>query len=134
MLRDFRVQLEKEYPGYDPDGPPGGTLNRASTASLIEELERATSDKKLANHEAMPALKQYLDFRTQLNALAPKNRGADWWHQAKDGAKARAMAAKFGDELAQENKAFAGMWEGALRREFEGALANDDAENAVGGS
>jgi hypothetical protein len=132
LLRDFRAQLEKEYPGYDPDGPPGGTLNKASTGELVEELERSVGDKKLQNHEAMPALKRYIDFRSKLNALAPKDRGENWWLTSKDGRGARALAARLGDELAQENPAFAGMWEGALRREFEGALANDDADNAAG--
>jgi hypothetical protein len=136
MLRDFRAQLEKEYPGYDPDGPPGGTINKATTNSLIGELERAAGDTKnktLQSHEAMPALKQYLAFRDKIQARAPKGRGEDWWTSSNDGRGMRSAAAQFGDSLAQENPAFAAMWEGALRREFEGALAKDDEINAAGG-
>jgi hypothetical protein len=65
-LRDARITLAAEYPGFDPDGIGNaipGLPQRVDTATMVRELERWSLEPRLADSNAGAGLAVYLEIR-----------------------------------------------------------------------
>lgn len=129
-LYELRQMLEERYPGYSANGDPvPDTPNKFTTPMLIEELEKAVVDPRLAKNALTEPLAAYLELR-QMAVAASKaaTKRDESWTTSKQAAGVRSTMFQAGSRLAQEYPAFKSAWESVLLPEFDRALVDDAKE------
>ena len=112
-LRQWRVQLNKEYPGF----PVVAQFNPGEFPAKIAQMENMVNEPSLADNDVAQALKQYLDARKK--AIASAVAGGYASLESNAAAPLRDWLANIGVALKQETPEFARIYERLLSYEVE---------------
>ena len=110
-LRNYRIALNKEYPGY----PITPKFESASFDILIQKLEKAITNPAVKNLDVTKAISDYLRVRANLKASVELNNLPGL--RAKDSKERRASLAAYGRLLALKYPEFARIWDRELSSE-----------------
>lgn len=115
-LRQWRVQLNKEYPGF----PVVAEFNPGEFPKKIEQLTTLISDPKMADNDVAEATRQYLDARSKaIDSYVKAGGAAGGFATATATGPLRNWLAQIGQALKQETPEFARLYERLLSNEVE---------------
>lgn len=118
MLRNFRLALANEYPGFDIVTP--GLAEPIPRDQIIAEIETWAGEPRLTSTQAGTAAMQYLGARrwaiSQATAMGITPTG---FATARRTEYLRYWLASIGSQLVQQYPEFGPMWEQVLSRELE---------------
>lgn len=115
-LRQWRVQLNKEYPGF----PVVAEFNPGEFPAKIDQLTRMVDEPSLADNEVAGAIRQYLEARRNAVERYVAAGGAEsGFSQAKAAEPLRDWLASIGKALKQETPEFARVYDRLLVNEVE---------------
>jgi hypothetical protein len=115
-LRQWRVQLNKEYPGF----PVVAEFNPGEFPGKIQQLTRMVADPQLADNDVAEATRQYLEAREQAIARYVQVGGAEGgFANAAATEPLRDWLAGIGRALKQETPEFARLYDRLLSNEVE---------------
>ena len=115
-LRQWRVQLNKEYPGF----PVVAEFNPGEFPKKLEQLTRLVQDERLADNEVAAATRQYLAARSAAVQRYVQAGGAEGgFTSSVAAAPLRDWLASLGRALKQETPEFARLYERLLSNEVE---------------
>lgn len=115
-LAALKAQLVEKYPGF---GDTNGIADKASTATLVTDLERAAKDKRLASNPTTHVLQAYLAIRQEsldqlkaggLAGTSFKNKSAD--------RTVAPLLRTLGAAFSQKDPGFAAMWDTVFSKEL----------------
>lgn len=115
-LRKWRIQLNKEYPGF----PVVAEFNPGEFPAKIAELKKMVQDKSLTDNDVADATRQYLDARDKAVANYVAAGGAEGgFGTASTAAPLRDWLARIGIALKQQTPEFARLYDRVLSNEVE---------------
>lgn len=118
VLRNYRLQLATEYPGFDSITP--GLAEPIPTEQLISELYDWEREPRLAETQAGRAVMTYLSYRdwaiAQASAQGITERG---FGTAQRTEYLRFMLSNIGRQLVEQYPQFGPVWEQVLSRELQ---------------
>lgn len=115
-LRQWRVQLNKEYPGF----PAVAEFNPGEFPGKIAEMKRMVQDPVLADNDVAQALKQYLDARDKAVGNYVQAGGAEsGFATALRAAPLRDWLANIGRVLKEQTPEFARIYDRILANEVD---------------
>jgi hypothetical protein len=88
----------------------------------VNSIIKASTDPKLANLPVMAPLKEYLAQRNAIVNVITRNSGltsVNSWRNNRGGIVEREALKIVGDQIAEKNPAFQGVWDSVLSREFK---------------
>ena len=88
----------------------------------VNSIIKASIDPKLASYPVMAPLKEYLTQRTAIMNVITRNSGlrsVGSWRNNRGGIVEREALKIIGDQIAEKNPAFQGVWDSVLSREFK---------------
>lgn len=88
----------------------------------VNSIIRASIDPKLASYPVMAPLKEYLAQRTAIMNVITRSSGlrsVGSWRNNRGGIVEREALKIIGDQIAEKNPAFQGVWDSVLSREFK---------------
>ena len=115
-LRQWRVKLNKEYPGF----PVVAEFNPGEFPKKIEQLTRLVNEKSMADNDVAIATKQYLASREKaIKQYVAAGGAAGGFGTAQATAPLRDWLANIGKALKQETPEFARLYDRLLANEVE---------------
>ena len=115
-LRQWRIQLNKEYPGF----PAVAEFNPGEFPGQIAEMKRMVQDPALADNDTAQALKQYLDARDKAVGRYVEAGGAEGgFGSALAAAPLRDWLAQIGRALKIQTPEFARVYDRILASEVD---------------
>jgi hypothetical protein len=115
-LRQWRVKLNKEYPGF----PVVAEFNPGEFPKKLEQLGRLVQDERLADNDVADATRQYLQARdAAVGRYVQAGGAAGGFSTAVAAAPLRDWLAGIGKALKQETPEFARLYERLLSTEVE---------------
>ena len=115
-LRRWRIELNKEYPGF----PAVAEFNPGEFPARIAEMKRMVQDSSLADNDIAGALKEYLDARDKAVGRYVAAGGAEsGFATAQAAGPLRDWLANFGRVLKQEVPEFARIYDRILSNEVD---------------
>lgn len=112
-LRQWRVELNKEYPGF----PAVSQFNPGEFPAKIQQLQNLIQEPSLQDNDVAQAVRQYLDARDK--ALASAAQGGYKSLQSNAAAPVRDWLAGIGRALSDETPEFARIYDRLLANEVE---------------
>jgi hypothetical protein len=88
----------------------------------VNSIIKASTDPKLASYPVMAPLKEYLAQRTAIMNVIMRSSGltsVNSWRNNRGGIVEREALKILGDQIAEKNPAFQGVWDSVLSREFK---------------
>ena len=116
-LQALQDALGQKYPGY---GDNSGIPQKASTQTIIRDLQTAAIDPRLAGNPATEPLQTYLEARQIASDRAVSaGLSPSGFQSATSMAATRNLLRALGEALAQRYPEFAPMWDQAFSRELK---------------